>query len=96
VTREAIITRVVEIIRRNLAERYKIVLFGSTARNDATDRSDLDIGIVGSEEVPWETMIAIRSEVDTIPTLRTIDVVDLLSVSDSFRESALRTAKDIA
>ncbi len=94
-TREAIIDRVAEIIRRNVPGDYKIVLFGSTAVGDASERSDLDIGILGSDEVVWETMLSIRREVDAIPTLRSIDVVDLLSVSDSFRQSAMRSARDI-
>ena len=95
-TQETIIDQVVEIIRRKVPEDYSIVLFGSTAMGDASERSDLDIGILGSGEVPWETMLSIRREVETIPTLRSIDVVDLLAVSDSFRRSAMRSAKDIA
>jgi len=94
-TQQEIITQIVEIIQRKLPKSYRILLFGSTAKGSASETADLDIGILGSEEVPWETFLAIRREVDIIPTLRSIDVVDLLSVGDSFRQSALRSAKDL-
>jgi predicted nucleotidyltransferase len=95
VTEKAIIEEVVRIIRGYLPESYRIVLFGSCAQGGASAGSDLDIGIIGREEVPWTTLLSIRRAVETIATLRSIDVVDLLSVSESLKESALESAKDL-
>jgi predicted nucleotidyltransferase len=83
-------------MRVRLGDEYRIVLFGSQTRGDAQETSDIDIGIFGENEVPWSTYLAIRRDVASIRTLRKIDVVDLCSVSDSFREQALADGKDIA
>lgn len=87
-----IIKEVYEIIRRRLSDDYKVYLFGSWAKGDAYPTSDVDIGILGKEAVSWEIMQRIRGEVEAIPTLRRIDVVDLNAKETSFKDSILRTA----
>lgn len=87
-----IIREVYGIIRRRLSDEYKVYLFGSWARGDAQPTSDVDIGILGKDPIPWEIMYRIRGEVEAIPTLRRIDVVDLNAKETSFKESVLRAA----
>lgn len=87
--KELIIKKTVDIIRNHLSREYKIYLFGSWARGDATGFSDIDIGILGPDKVPWETMVKILEEVDDIPTLRSVDVLDLNSKSFDFRNNVL-------
>ncbi len=94
-TTDAIIREVAKIIRARLGGEYRIVLFGSQARGDARDTSDIDIGILGEHEVPWDTYLAIRRDVESVRTLRHIDVVDLRSVRDAFREQALQEGKEL-
>ena len=88
--KEDIIQAVQAIVDRHLDETYSLVLFGSQARGDASATSDIDIGILGPSPVPWHTYLAIRREVSVIPTLRRIDIVDLMGVREEFREQALR------
>ena len=56
----------------NLAKKYSastVILFGSRAKGTATERSDIDIGIPDTENL--------REELDNLPTLYTIDLVNL-------------------
>lgn len=81
-------------IKDNLPmDNYKIMLFGSWAKGNALETSDIDIGILGEKKVPWNIMVKILRKIEEIPTLRSIDIVDLNAVSESFRKSALRHAK---
>lgn len=91
--KEVIIKEVVKIIRNHLSDDYKILLFGSWAQGDALETSDIDVGILGKTEVPWDSMAQILREVDAIPTLRKIDIVDFNLVEINFRENALKCAK---
>ena len=88
-----IISEVVSIIKTRLPQGYKILLFGSWARGDALSTSDIDIGILGRERVPWEVMTQILESAGEIPTLRTIDIVDLLGKEEAFRKNVLKYAK---
>ncbi len=91
---ESIISATVKIVRAHLlSEDYKIFLFGSWAKGNALKTSDIDIGILGKEELPWDSMVNILNEIETIPTLRKIDVVDLTAKEKSFRDNVLRYAK---
>ncbi|MBU1091737.1 nucleotidyltransferase domain-containing protein [Patescibacteria group bacterium] len=91
--KEAIINEVVGIVRRYLPEGYKIYLFGSWAKGNALKTSDLDVGILGETAVSDDIMTKISREVQTISTLRGIDVVDLREKSDNFRKGILKYAR---
>jgi len=91
--KDAIIDEVVAIIRRYLPEKYKIYIFGSWAKGNALETSDLDIGILGDIAVDSYIMDRIVKETEIIPTLRSIDVVDLQTKTDDFRKSILEYAK---
>lgn len=92
----AIITEVSKIIRSYLPEEYKLFLFGSWAKGDARPTSDIDIGILGEERVPWEIMVKIRYALEGIPTLRSIDVVDLNATENNFKKTALQHAQALS
>lgn len=64
-----------------------VVLFGSRARADATERSDWDIGFLADERVEREGLLA-----DLVATLRTeqIDLVDLARAGGLVRFRAAR------
>lgn len=90
----AIIHRAVSIIHHELpGAHWQVFLFGSQANATAHATSDIDIGILGLTTVSLEKMAAIREAMDRIPTLRSIDVVDLRSVSQRFQKQALERAK---
>lgn len=91
-----ILKKIAEIAARYLSPDYRLFLFGSWAKGNALPESDLDVGILGNAPVPWEIMVNILQEVEAIPTLRKIDLVDLCSVEKDFRESVLLGAKELA
>ena len=93
--KEDVIAKIVKIIKKYLFGDYKIYLFGSWAKGDALETSDIDIGILGKEEVVWRLMVKILREVDEIPTLRKIDVLDLNAKEESFRNNVLSYAKPL-
>lgn len=94
--KEIIIKEIVNIINKRLAGNYKILLFGSWAKGDALETSDIDIGILGDKDAPQNLMAEIRQEIDNLPTLRKIDVVDLNLVEDNFKNSVLQYAKPLS
>lgn len=93
--KEKIIAEVKKITQKNLPGGFRVFLFGSWAKGNATETSDLDIGIFGDQKVPNDIMFKIRQEVEEVPTLRKIDVVDLNLTSEHFRRAALEHAKPL-
>jgi len=94
--KQEIIKNISAVIRRYLpGADYKIFLFGSWAKGGAEETSDIDVGILGKEKIPWDIMARILGEVKAIPTLRKIDVVDLNLVEDSFKNNVLEYAKPL-
>lgn len=91
--KDDIIAEAVKIIHEYINKDDKVVLFGSWARGDALATSDLDIGILGKEKIPWDTMVKILGRVRAIPTLRKIDIVDLSAKEKSFRDGVLSYGK---
>lgn len=62
---------------KELAQKYrirKVILFGSRARGDNWDRSDIDLAISGGDRVHFTLYI---DEIEIVSTLLMFDVVDL-------------------
>ncbi|MEK7062788.1 MAG: nucleotidyltransferase domain-containing protein [Patescibacteria group bacterium] len=91
--KDEIIREIVGIIRHFLPKDYKIFLFGSWAKGTALETSDLDIAILGPKAVDQEIMIRIKSSVDGIPTLRSMDIVDLNLSGEEFKNRALKHSR---
>jgi uncharacterized protein len=68
--------------------QYKIFFFGSRVSGVSSERSDIDIGIEGLDKVPSDKWIAIQEEMENIPTLYKIEVIDFSRVSDKFKDVA--------
>ena len=83
------------IIRAHVTPEYKTVLFGSHAQGNALPTSDIDIGIIGPDRVPFSVMTKILDKIEEIPTLRKIDIVDLRTVDIMFQKNVLSYAKRI-
>ena len=85
-----ILTRIVQVIRRYLPdESHRILLFGSWATLEAAPTSDIDIAIAGATAVDPTVMSEILEEIDTLPTLRKIQIIDVQHVHDRFRDHIL-------
>ena len=74
-----------------LARKYgvkKVILFGSRARGDNWERSDIDLAISGGDRVRFTLDV---DESDIVPTLLMFDVVDLDEpCNEDLRESINR------
>ena len=85
---------IVRIIRTYLsAPDVKIFLFGSRATGQHTPQSDYDIGIETGAPIPLEVWGRLQAELDALPVLPKIEVVDLHRVSEAFKHEALATAQ---
>lgn len=70
---------------------HRVFFFGSrVADQQGDDRSDIDVGIKGSEPIPDRVMASVRAAVESVPTLYKIEVVDFATVDDAFRSVALQ------
>ena len=88
-----IIKKTAGIVKEYVPSDCKIYIFGSWAKGNALETSDIDIGILGKEKVKWSSMAKILEKTENIPTLRSIDVVDLNSVGEDFKNNVLKYAK---
>ena len=94
--REAIIQEALDIIRRHLPDPgLKVFLFGSWAKGSAEPTSDIDIAILGPQPIDDMLLLRLREEINGIPTLRRIDVVDLNNADERFREEVLSYARPL-
>lgn len=66
----------------------KAFFFGSRVLGTAQERSDLDVGIESVNPIPKEVFYKIKSRLESIPTLYTIDLVDFALISEDFRKVA--------
>ncbi len=76
----------------DLAE-YKIFFFGSRVNNRSNERSDIDIGIDGPGPVPPLVFSKIKEEIEALPVLYKIELVDFKQVSPDFRQVALECSE---
>ncbi len=53
--------------------KYKIVLFGSRARGDYKETSDIDLAVL--DEVPREEQYKIMNEIDLLDIIYKVDIV---------------------
>ena len=75
--------------------RHKVFVFGSRTGSNYSDRSDIDIGIEGPKPISPEIKMEILDDLEKIPTLYKIDLVDFARVSPQFREEALKHIEPI-
>lgn len=82
--------QVAAIVRRETGDpAYRTILFGSWVSGDARERSDIDIGILGPKPVDPAAMMEIRDACEALPTLYTIELVDLAKVPEAFKREAV-------
>lgn len=82
---------ILEIVGRHLnLAHYRVFFFGSRVSGAGTDRSDIDIGIEGVEPVPAAALLAIEQEMENIPTLYKIQIMDFHDADARFKNVAFR------
>jgi len=100
ITKEKEITPLIEeilaVLRRQLKKNhYRVFLFGSWASLNARTTSDIDIAILGTAPINDITFLNIREEIDNLPTLRGIDIVDLSKADKEFRDAVLEESEEL-
>ena len=68
----------------------KVILFGSRARGDEEERSDIDIAVEGSDITRREWLEMQEYMDEEAPTLLSIDLVRLESISHKLKENIER------
>jgi hypothetical protein len=73
-------------------EDVKIILFGSRARGDFINVSDVDIGIIVGKGFDRRKLILLRECIEEFNIPYKVEIVDLSEVSEEFKQTALREA----
>ena len=82
---ETVTDSVLRAVKRHISFRhYRLFYFGSRVSGRATARSDYDVGLEADEKIPLEVMARIREELDEIPVLQKIDLVDFFAAPEGF------------
>jgi predicted nucleotidyltransferase len=81
---------VAHLARLVLCADIKVIWFGSWPKGTAKPHADVDIAIAGAKAFPPERMAELRALADNVATLHEIDLVDLHTVGEAFRNEILR------
>ena len=71
----------------NLSE-YRVFFFGSRVNGKSVENSDIDVGIEGANPLPPGVLSDIRDEIQELPILYKIEVVDFANVNKKFKTLA--------
>jgi len=71
-------------------ENVKVVLFGSRARGDYFETSDMDVGILLKGETNKNKVALLREKIENSNIPYKVDVVDLSQASREFTDKALK------
>ncbi len=83
--------QIAKITKRHLGSKdYRVFFFGSRVKGDNWERADIDLGIEGLVEIPPRLKFEIQEELEQLPLLYKIDLVDFKNVSPKFRQEALK------
>ncbi len=74
-------------------EDVKIILFGSRARGDFVNTSDVDVGIIPGKKFDSKKLTLLREYLDELNMPYKVEIVDLSSVSEEFKQMTLKEAK---
>jgi len=87
---------ILEIIGKYLDLKvYRVFFFGSRVTGGGNERSDIDIGIEGPYPVPLKIMGQIEDEIENLPTLYKIEIVDFKQTSSDFYEVARQKIESV-
>lgn len=86
---QALCDAAVALLRPRL-EGGRLYLYGSWARGNAVERSDLDFAVDGPKPYDLATFGEAVQALDDLPTLRAVSLIDLAAVEPDFRAEVLR------
>lgn len=73
-------------------EDVKVVLFGSRARGEFVNTSDVDVGIILDSGVDRKKLTLLREYIDELNVPYKVEIVDFSTVSDEFKKTVLKEA----
>lgn len=80
---------ILRIIGKHLnLDQYRVFFFGSRVSGRGNERSDVDVGIEGKQPLPVGVLSGIRDEIEDLPILYRIDIVDFARVNEKFKAVA--------
>ncbi|MGC1953543.1 MAG: nucleotidyltransferase domain-containing protein [Gammaproteobacteria bacterium] len=85
-----LVDAIAQEVHTRLGPRVKIIWFGSWVTGKARFNSDIDIAIETPEGLSMADYAALWNWVDELPTLYSIDLVNLSEVGPHFRQEILR------
>lgn len=74
---------------------YRLFFFGSRVKGNNSPRSDIDLGIEAEGGLSVKTKLMIEEELQNLPILYKIDLVDFTNVSEDFKKKALKNIEKI-
>lgn len=81
------------VIGKYLDDDYRAFFFGSRIRGDNFPRADIDIGIIGPKKISASAKLNIQRDLENLPILYKIDLVDFNAVPDNFKRQALKNVE---
>ena len=92
--RQQIIFWINNVLKKNLAGlNYRAFIFGSQANLTELKRSDIDVGLIGIEQISPKHLAAIEEEIENLPMLYRVDLINFNEVDDRFKTVALKNAE---
>lgn len=94
---EKLKSEIVAIVGKHLdLDAYRLFFFGSRVTNQGNERSDIDVGIEGPGPISPKTMLTIEEEIEKLPVLYKIEIVDFHRVPAKFRDIAKKQVEFLA
>ncbi|MBX3329399.1 MAG: nucleotidyltransferase domain-containing protein [Nitrospira sp.] len=79
-----------KLARYILGTEVDVIWFGSWPKGTAHAHADIDIAVSGSTAFPPERLAELRAAIEDLATLHEIDIVDLHTVDERFKQEILR------
>lgn len=80
---------ILAIVARHVdSAKYRVFFFGSRVTGKGDERSDIDVGIEGQTPLPARALLDIQEDIENLPTLYKIDVVDFSRLDERFKKVA--------
>lgn len=96
ISQEKLQKQIKQVFNRYLPQgKYRLFFFGSRIKGNNSPRSDIDLGVEGTTKLSARERFLIDEELQNLPILYKIDLVDFSNVSEEFKEKALQNAEFI-
>ncbi|MDB5141837.1 MAG: polymerase beta domain protein region [Mucilaginibacter sp.] len=92
--RQQILLWIKEVLDKNLSDiSYHAFVFGSQANKMSLSRSDIDVGITSNDAITSLQLSNIYADIEELPMLYKIDLVNFKEVDDQFKSVALKNVE---